>query len=139
MFVVISLSLSLSLSLSQGIIDIGAIWTSDLKVGVCPASSYYDKDHCCWLSNDTYFGTENCHAWHNWATHHNIDHSTAAQYAFNYFVYVALSVLFAGLAGLFVIVLAPYAAGSGIPEVIYTCIRYYKYIVKFSYYKYLSI
>ena len=32
-------------------------------------------------------------------------------------IYVSAAVIFAGLAGLFVTTLAPYAAGSGIPEV----------------------
>ena len=40
-----------------------------------------------------------------------------SNYAFDYFVYVSIGVVFATLAGMFVTVLAPYAAGSGIPEV----------------------
>ena len=36
---------------------------------------------------------------------------------FDYFVYVLFSVVLASVAGLFVVVCAPYAAGSGIPEV----------------------
>lgn len=35
----------------------------------------------------------------------------------DYVIYVSAAVVFAGLAGLFVTTLAPYAAGSGIPEV----------------------
>ena len=38
-------------------------------------------------------------------------------YAFDYFLFVFLAVTFAGLAGFFVTTLAPYASGSGIPEV----------------------
>ena len=41
----------------------------------------------------------------------------SSSYVFNYFVYVSIGVVFATLAGMFVTVLAPYAAGSGIPEV----------------------
>jgi chloride channel 3/4/5 len=105
--------------LFAGIIDVAAVWTSDLKMGICPASSYYDKEHCCWLSNQT--NTENsddCGFWQNWSAKASLNvNSAAADYAFNYFVYVLYSVVLAGLAGLFVVVLAPYAAGSGIPEV----------------------
>ena len=42
---------------------------------------------------------------------------TVSSYAFDYFVYVSIGVVFATLAGMFVTILAPYAAGSGIPEV----------------------
>ena len=43
--------------------------------------------------------------------------NTAGIYALNYAIYILFAVTMAGLAGLFVVVLAPYAAGSGIPEV----------------------
>ena len=39
------------------------------------------------------------------------------EYVVDYIIYVSAAVVFAGLAGLFVTTLAPYAAGSGIPEV----------------------
>lgn len=38
-------------------------------------------------------------------------------YIVDYVIYVSAALVFAGLAGLFVTTLAPYAAGSGIPEV----------------------
>ena len=82
---------------------------------MCPESSYYAKEQCCWLNNETYIDSGgNCPAWHEWATHLSIDSSS---YIFDYFIYVSFSVALAGLAGLFVVVIAPYAAGSGIPEV----------------------
>ena len=43
--------------------------------------------------------------------------SEVNSYIVNYVIYVCAAVTFAGLAGLFVTTLAPYAAGSGIPEV----------------------
>ena len=44
-------------------------------------------------------------------------HSDLGSYLFNYSIYVFIAVIFAGVAGLYVITLAPYASGSGIPEV----------------------
>lgn len=44
--------------------------------------------------------------------------NSVGAYAFNYIIYVVLAVFMAGFAGLYVITLAPYAAGSGIPEVV---------------------
>ena len=97
-------------------IDVAALWTSDLKVGVCPQSGYYGQEQCCWLNNETYQEDSSCNAWQEWGESLNIT-SPTGYYVFNYFVYVSFSVIFAGLAGLFVVILAPYAAGSGIPEV----------------------
>ena len=51
-----------------------------------------------------------------WAVYAGIESETNA-YIVDYVVYVSMAVVFAGLAGLFVTTLAPYAAGSGIPEV----------------------
>ncbi len=41
----------------------------------------------------------------------------AGSYIFNYIIYVVLAFVMAGFAGLYVTALAPYASGSGIPEV----------------------
>ena len=57
---------------------------------------------------------ETCILWKNWSTLAGI---SSGAYVFDFFIYVLLSVGFAGLAGLFVTTLAPYASGSGIPEV----------------------
>ena len=99
-----------------GIIDVAAEWASDLKEGVCPSNPYYDRDSCCWLSNQTFEDGGSCGAWEGWGLHTGV-HSNGGRYALEYFIYVSFAVVFASLSGLFVVVLAPYAAGSGIPEV----------------------
>ena len=104
------------LLLFAGIIDVGAEWASDLKEGVCPGNFYYDRDSCCWLSNETFLRDGSCSHWNSWAHIYGVD-GVASSYALNYVIYVLCAVGFGGMAGLFVIVLAPYAAGSGIPEV----------------------
>ena len=60
-----------------------------------------------------------CQLWQEWSDLANVEPNTAGAYALNYVIYVLFAVVFAGLAGLYVTVLAPYAAGSGIPEVRY--------------------
>ncbi len=99
-----------------GVIDVGAEWASDLKEGVCPSNFYYDRDSCCWLSNETFSKDGSCANWNSWAHIYGI-HPLISSYLLNYFIYVSFAVGFGGMAGLFVIRLAPYAAGSGIPEV----------------------
>ena len=99
-----------------GLIDIAAQWMSDLKEGVCSSVFYYDRSSCCWLSNDTTVEIDYCSAWYSWSLRSGVNNSTTG-YVLNYFLYILFSVLFAGLSGAFVIFLAPYAAGSGIPEV----------------------
>ena len=51
-----------------------------------------------------------------WGVYAGIESATNA-YIVDYVIYVSAAVVFAGLAGVFVTTLAPYAAGSGIPEV----------------------
>lgn len=58
-----------------------------------------------------------CQLWQEWSDLAHMEPNTAGAYALNYVIYVLFAVVFAGLAGLYVTTLAPYAAGSGIPEV----------------------
>lgn len=90
---------------------------SDLKDGVCPSDVYYSHISCCWLANQSNItANHTCAAWHSWSHHLGIQTETG-KYFFDYFIYVLYGFVMAGLAGLFVVGLAPYAAGSGIPEV----------------------
>ena len=112
-----SLSLSLLFSpLPPGIIDVGAEWASDLKEGVCPGSFFFDLDSCCWLSNETVPDNGSCSKWKTWAELYGVTRAVD-RYILNYFIYITFAVVFGGMAGLFVTRLAPYASGSGIPEV----------------------
>ena len=53
---------------------------------------------------------------HRWGAYAGMRSGSNA-YIVDYVIYVSAAMVFAGLAGLFVTTLAPYAAGSGIPEV----------------------
>lgn len=122
----IVLLVGIAAGLVAGFIDVSVEWMTDFKVGVCaePNSSiFYDETTCCWLSEDTRVELDNCTWWKTWAelAHLSWPSDRVSDYyvfnAFDYFMYVLISVFFATLAGLFVVLFAPYAAGSGIPEV----------------------
>ncbi|KAJ9585744.1 hypothetical protein L9F63_002439, partial [Diploptera punctata] len=75
-----------------GVIDIGASWMSDLKYGICPQAFWLNREQCCWSSNETTFDNGNCSQWWTWPE---------------------VFTLAAALVRMF----APYACGSGIPEI----------------------
>jgi hypothetical protein len=60
---------------------------------------------------------EICNEWQSWSQYLNV-RSTIGQSLLQSFVYIALGVLFAGIASLLVVTYAPYAFHTGIPEVI---------------------
>ena len=106
--------------LLAGIIDIGAAWMSDLKEGICIPWPYYDQGACCWLSNQTSFDVDHCDDWMTWSEQAGHKDTSTFHYSFSWFdygIYIIFAVFFGGLAGFFVVTVAPYAAGSGIPEV----------------------
>ncbi|KAG7241525.1 hypothetical protein INR49_025430 [Caranx melampygus] len=73
-----------------GLIDIAADWMNDLKEGVCLSAMWFNHEQCCWTSNETTFAErDKCPQWKSWAE------------------------LILGQAEVF----APYACGSGIPEI----------------------
>lgn len=43
-----------------GVIDIGASWMTDLKFGICPQAFWFNREQCCWSSNETTFDHGNC-------------------------------------------------------------------------------
>ena len=100
-----------------GIIDIGAGWLSDLKLGVCRDAFWLNQEECCWVQNNTGFGDEGCKQWFTWAEMCHKMEIDAGSYVLNYFFYVLWAVSMASLAVLLVRAFAPYACGSGIPEV----------------------
>ena len=103
-------------------IDVAAEWMADLKEGWCTSGGYYNREACCWVSNETIvdINSDHCPQWSRWSSYTGIDGT--AGYVFDYSVYVLYAVGFAGLSGLFVTTFAPYAAGSGIPEVCCVCV-----------------
>ncbi len=103
-----------------GVIDIGATWLTDLKFGLCPSAFYLNKEQCCWSSNETVIDISgNCSLWMTWAEIfglEEVDHH-AGSYVILYIFYVFWAIAFASLSASLVRAFAPYACGSGIPEI----------------------
>ena len=89
---------------------------SDLKDGLCYEHFWFNKVSCCWDST-AQFGTENCDKWKSWSQLLGVHTSKTAEYFVNYFFYVLCAFIFAAFTVVLVRFFAPYACGSGIPEV----------------------
>uniref|UniRef100_A0A8C2K521 Chloride channel protein n=1 Tax=Cyprinus carpio TaxID=7962 RepID=A0A8C2K521_CYPCA len=100
-----------------GGIDIAAHWMTDLKEGVCLNGFWFNHEHCCWASNETTFQErDKCPQWKTWAEL-MVGVSEGSVNVLNHFMYVSWALLFAFLAVILVRAFAPYACGSGIPEI----------------------
>ncbi|KAF1765710.1 hypothetical protein GCK72_005663 [Caenorhabditis remanei] len=112
------LFVGLAAGATAGIIDIGARWMSDLKTGVCADRFWLDREHCCWSSNDTFYKDDECKAWTKWPWMLNYYNSSSFLFLFlEWIFYIGWAVAMSTLAVLFVKIFAPYACGSGIPEI----------------------
>ncbi|KAK0393849.1 hypothetical protein QR680_000430 [Steinernema hermaphroditum] len=100
-----------------GIIDIGARWMSDLKDGICADRFWLDREHCCWSSDDKYYKDFDCNSWTTWPEMFKYYDHDLFYKSVEFIFYVGWSVLMAGLTVTLVKVFAPYACGSGIPEI----------------------
>lgn len=100
------------------IVDIGATWMSDLKEGVCFEAFWLNREHCCWAANDTSFDQDECKQWKTWPQLFGVEvREGAGVYILSYLMYIVWALIFALLAAMLVKVFAPYACGSGIPEI----------------------
>ncbi|KAG7162959.1 H(+)/Cl(-) exchange transporter 3-like 2 [Homarus americanus] len=102
---------------AAGMIDIGTSWMSDLRFGICPEAFWFNQEQCCWSSNETFYDGDNCSNWYSWPEVFNHVPDGAGAYIISYLFYVLWSLLFASLAASLVMMFAPYACGSGIPEI----------------------
>ncbi|XP_029610026.1 H(+)/Cl(-) exchange transporter 3 isoform X2 [Salmo trutta] len=101
-----------------GLIDISADWLNDIKEGVCLNAMWFNHEQCCWGSNETTFAErDKCPQWKSWAGLILGQEEGPGSYIMNYFMYIYWALSFALLAVLLVKVFAPYACGSGIPEI----------------------
>uniref|UniRef100_A0AAQ4QJ60 Chloride channel protein n=1 Tax=Gasterosteus aculeatus aculeatus TaxID=481459 RepID=A0AAQ4QJ60_GASAC len=101
-----------------GVIDLAVDWMTDLKEGVCLTAFWYSHEQCCWTSNETTFDDrDKCPQWQKWAELMTGHAEGAGAYVLNYLLYVMWALLFSFLAVSLVRVFAPYACGSGIPEI----------------------
>ncbi|KAG9338214.1 hypothetical protein JZ751_026967, partial [Albula glossodonta] len=101
-----------------GGIDISAHWMTDLKEGLCLTGFWFNHEHCCWTSNETTFqDRDRCPQWKSWAEVIAGTGTGPLAYFVNYLMYVCWALLFSLLAVSLVKAFAPYACGSGIPEI----------------------
>ncbi|CAH1797441.1 unnamed protein product [Owenia fusiformis] len=105
---------------SAAIIDVGATWMSDIKNGICLGRFWFNREQCCWAANDTFVTKEDegCKQWFTWPElFGDFNEPMGGEYVISYVMYVVWSMVFATLAVMLVRVFAPYACGSGIPEI----------------------
>ncbi|KAI3415371.1 hypothetical protein GPALN_004983 [Globodera pallida] len=100
-----------------GVIDIGARWMSDLKDGICADRFWLDREHCCWSANDSAFKDNDCKSWTTWPEMFHYYERDWLYGTLDFFFFVLWAVAMAGLAVSLVRTFAPYACGSGIPEI----------------------
>ncbi|XP_022793166.1 H(+)/Cl(-) exchange transporter 3-like [Stylophora pistillata] len=110
------LLVGLSAGMCAGIIDIGTTWMTDLKLGFCPDNLWFNQESCCWSDSTNFEGT-GCSQWESWSSLFHISEKGAAAYVVNYIFYIVVSLFFGLLAVTLVRWFAPYACGSGIPEI----------------------
>uniref|UniRef100_A0A8C1NEB5 Chloride channel protein n=1 Tax=Cyprinus carpio TaxID=7962 RepID=A0A8C1NEB5_CYPCA len=95
-----------------------ADWLNDLKEGVCLSAMWFNHEQCCWDSNETTFAErDKCPQWKTWAELILGQAEGPGSYIMNYFMFTFWALSFAFLAVSLVKVFAPYACGSGIPEI----------------------
>jgi chloride channel 3/4/5 len=98
-----------------GILNISISWLNDMKLGACTRSFWLGREQCCWA--ETYLGEPECEEWSSWAEMFGATSTSSGEYAFNYFMYLFMAVLFSVTSAFLVKRLAPYAAGSGLAEI----------------------
>ncbi|XP_048244203.1 H(+)/Cl(-) exchange transporter 4-like isoform X2 [Haliotis rufescens] len=112
------LLVGVSAGVCAGVIDIGASWMSDLKEGICFEAFWFNKEQCCWSDkNASYIEDGDCGQWYSWSRLFGISDGNAGSYIIKYLLYILWALAFAGMAAMLVRVFAPYACGSGIPEI----------------------
>ncbi|XP_073840234.1 chloride channel protein 3 [Musca autumnalis] len=100
-----------------GMVDIGASWMSDLKHGICPQAFWFNREQCCWPTKQSVFEEGNCSTWKTWPQIFGLSREGTGAYIISYIWYVLWALLFAALSASLVRMFAPYACGSGIPEI----------------------
>ncbi|XP_068148620.1 H(+)/Cl(-) exchange transporter 5 [Drosophila tropicalis] len=100
-----------------GMVDIGASWMSDLKHGICPPAFWFNREQCCYPAKQSVFDEGNCSTWKTWPEIFGLSRNGTGPYIISYITYVFWALLFASLSASLVRMFAPYACGSGIPEI----------------------
>ena len=116
--------LTILMGVCTGIIAVfihaGISWFSSFRQGICSYDLYLNKKDCCWVSGTTSVDSD-CDEFLTWGEVFGLYADGyvvgAFSYIFNCLAYVAISACYATLAATYVKEIAPYAYGSGIPEI----------------------
>ncbi|KAG0236911.1 hypothetical protein BGW42_002409 [Actinomortierella wolfii] len=101
---VVVLAVGIAAGIVAGGSDIASQWLGDIKEGYCSTAFYLNRNFCCWGLDET----DTCDDWVPW---------NKATWLVAYIFYVLFALMFATTAAFLVKTYAPYAEGSGIPEV----------------------
>ncbi|KAF9182137.1 hypothetical protein BGZ50_005103 [Haplosporangium sp. Z 11] len=101
---VVVLAVGIAAGIVSGASDIASQWLGDIKEGYCETAFYLNRNFCCWGLDDT----DTCTEWVPW---------NSATFMVGYVFYIMFALMFATTAAYLVKTFAPYAEGSGIPEV----------------------
>eukprot|EP01006_Ploeotia_vitrea_P065936 TRINITY_DN94054_c0_g1_i1.p1 TRINITY_DN94054_c0_g1~~TRINITY_DN94054_c0_g1_i1.p1 ORF type:complete len:830 (+),score=93.43 TRINITY_DN94054_c0_g1_i1:24-2492(+) len=103
--------------LCAGFIDTTVHWVQDLKQGYCVGHPWLSKEICCKQNEYLPHQYQNqCESWKQWSEVFTANKDNPPM-VLEFFVYVFLAIVFGGTSAWLVKTFAPYAAGSGIPEI----------------------
>ncbi|CAF2966563.1 unnamed protein product [Rotaria sp. Silwood2] len=114
------LLVGVSAGLVAGFVDIGAKWMSHWRTGVCTPAFWLNREQCCWGSRDVEFDdvhSEICEYWKSWSEIFGMNELSVSAWFFRYFMFIFWSVIYSVFIVCLVVGSAPYASGSGIPEI----------------------
>ncbi|KAG0375205.1 hypothetical protein BGX24_009410 [Mortierella sp. AD032] len=101
---IVVLAVGIAAGIVAGGSDIASQWLGDIKEGYCDTAFYLNRNFCCWGLDET----DACTEWVPW---------NSATFVVGYVFYIMFALMFATTAAYLVKTFAPYAEGSGIPEV----------------------
>jgi chloride channel 3/4/5 len=111
---IICAMVGLSTGFLAALVDIVVHWMSDLKLGYCKRGFWLDYAFCCHAGELSDPIKKHCSDWQLWD---EAISSSLSNFDAGYLFYVIIGVAAATMSAWLVSSFAPYAAGSGIPEV----------------------
>lgn len=95
-------------------LDIAVEWLSDLRFGICSVAPYLNWATCC----EGVSSLDTCTMFTKWSMYFQLpDIFSGWSAVIDFSLYFIISLIYTSIGAILVVTLAPYAAGSGIPEV----------------------
>jgi len=115
-WIILSL-IAVSCGILAASIAIPVDWLSDTRFGYCTQGFFLSARMCCQEYPTTASEPNLCEKWKTWGELFGLSRANGGAFVINYFMYIIAGVTYATIAGIFVSLFAPLAAGSGIAEV----------------------